>query len=206
MENAKTTPDNNTRANIKAMLSAALLSVLAALAHAEPVSESEALASLKAEAVDAQPVRDHNKGFSLVVSGISHHFKDPKGAGREFNESNLGLGLQYDHPLTPKLGLRPFVGTLRDSFNGEGWYAGTFLTYELLANERWSFKPMAGLYTAYRAKNFDRDMYQLTTIAPAFSLEHKPSGWGVNVMVAPPQVRLNKSFVGFVFVQATKRF
>lgn len=206
MENAKATSDNNTRAHLKALLSAALLSVLAALAHAEPATESEALASLKAEAVAAQPVRDHNKGLSVVVSGISHHFKDPKGEGREFNERNAGIGLQYDHPLTEKLGVRPFVGTLRDSFNGNGWYAGTFLTYELLANERWSFKPMAGLYTAHRAKNFDRDMYQLTTIAPAFSLEHKPSGLGVNIMVAPPQVKLNKSFVGFVFVQGTMRF
>lgn len=63
------------------------------------------------------------EGFSLIVNGKSFHEERPKKGS--FNESNWGLGLQYDLPFYKKRWV-PYltISGFKDSYKENSYYAG----------------------------------------------------------------------------------
>lgn len=79
----------------------------------------------------------------LLIHGISYH-KKVKNNHTEYNQVNTGLGIGYEFNST----LKPFieVGTYKDSYSEQAYYAMTGVRYALLDT---SIKPYIKLNTGY---------------------------------------------------------
>lgn len=190
--------------------SLALLAVLAASAPALSATTPELRAPLPSE-----PGYDAEAGgrFALQLSGISHHFEASPRTGHAWNELNTGLGLQY-RAAAPWLGRRWSLlvggGTLKDSFGVHGGYAAAVPQFRLLTAGGVSARLGLGMQLSRRGMYYaDTDAVRTETVlhpVPVLSVEHAPSGLGVNI-VAAPGVSIGKtSTQPFVFAQLTKAF
>jgi hypothetical protein len=165
-----------------------------------------ASALLAAAGAQAAPRVTHE----LQLAGVSHHFSPPQAAGREWNQSHDGLGLQRTR-LEDGRALRYSAGFMRDSHGKQGLYAG--LSYSL-HGQRHGHALDLGVapMLLWRTTRFDSARYGpaphrlVPALLPIVNYQHLPSGVGANI-TAMPQVRLSDDlqYPALVFVQFTMR-
>lgn len=146
----------------------------------------------------------------LQLAGVSHHFSPPQAAGREWNQTHDGLGLQRTR-LEDGRTLRYSAGFMRDSHGKQGLYAG--VSYSL-HGQRHGHALDLGVapMLLWRTTRFDSARYGpaphrlVPALLPMINYQHLPSGVGANI-TAMPQVRLGEDlqYPALVFVQFTMR-
>jgi hypothetical protein len=167
-----------------------------------------ALAMSSAPAAQAQH-------WDVQMPGMSHHFERPRKRGAVWNERHDGFGLQRTVELdAARLHAgwvwRESAGVMVDSFGNPGAYAGAGLAWR---QRRARFDVDAGLapMLLYRTTRFDdwrgpAPLKLIPAVLPTFSLQHRPSGTGANI-IAVPALTMGADFrmPGLVFVQLTRR-
>ena len=100
---------------------------------------------------------------------------------------------------------RPPWSVQRDSFGATGAFAGVIASREW-RGDTFDWRLGLGALAFYRAKTSRPDMETLVGVLPVASVEHRPSGVGVNLAVAPNFRHDGRDRSGFVFLQLSYRF
>lgn len=185
-----------------ATLFGAAASAPQARAQAEPSSGAASVAETSPE---IRSVIERSR-LSLLLAGYAHHFREERcrSCRRDFVP---GIGLAWDaarHSALP-LTLSVVGGVQNDSYGATGGYAGAVAAYGWSgAGLEW--KAGLGAFAFYRAKNSHRDMETVVTALPTLSIEHAPSGWGLDMILAPNFRRDGKDRSGFVTFLLRYRF
>lgn len=187
------------------MLSAVVLTLAAS-------STAVATAADPPLAWDLEPARR----LTLQLPGMSHHFDAPVDARgrtlthRRYNERNWGIGLQFEAPLDGDAAspapwvLKSSFGLMRDSLNAMGLYAGRTLQKRIADTPRHSADLGVGAFLFWRTLRFDGPHVVVPALLPAFSVQHKATGLGLN-LVAVPRIKYGSGQLpGVVYAQFTK--
>lgn len=157
---------------------------------------------------DLEPARR----LTLQLPGMSHHFDDPVDArgrtlpNRRYNERNWGVGLQFEEPMSggSRWVLKTSFGLMRDSLDAMGLYAGRTLQKRLADTPRYGADLGVGAFVFLRTLRFDGPHVVVPAVLPALSVQHKPTGLGLNI-VAVPRVKYGSGQLpGVVYAQFTK--
>lgn len=144
----------------------------------------------------------------LQLSGFTHHFQGThRRAHPSWNETNTGIGLQYDPDAgAPQRWATVWsVGEMKDSYDVIGPYAGVARLYRL--NEgRIRVRLGGGAFLAWRALDWDNQRRLTLLVMPVLSVEDKKTGLGFNVTGSPSIRYDNRKIVPFVFIQGSYRF
>lgn len=145
--------------------------------------------------------------LALQLPGMSHHFEEPKEPGRRWNENNTGIGLEWRSPVgTNGWTNKTTVGLMRDSHGKWGGYGGYAWQYRLVDGASWQLDAGAGAFLFYRTVKFDGKLKLVPGVLPVLSIEHKPSGYGMNVLFVPNVKIGNYDMPAVLYAQFTKRF
>jgi len=208
------------------MLSAVVLTTLAAASavppEGPPAAPAPAAAAPAPTAAAPAPVADPPlawnlepaRRLTLQLPGMSHHFDKPTDSQgrtwryRRYNERNWGIGLQFEEVMgadTPSPWImKSSFGLMRDSLDAMGLYAGRTFQRRLADSPRHSVDLGVGAFLFYRTLRFDGPHVLVPALLPAVSLQHKPTGFGVN-LVALPRVKYGSGQMpGVVYAQFTK--
>lgn len=168
-----------------------------------------ALLALTAHADPNTPALDlEAPGFekALHLPAFSHHFRDPKGRNRRWSEEHPGIGLEWRDRRNDGTVLKYSAGVVRDSFKVWGGYAGVSWQKEFQVSSTWRAEAGATALLWYRAMKFDSDPELVLGAAPMLSVEHIPTGLGMNVFVVPSAKIGSRRLIGATIVQLTKTF
>jgi len=145
--------------------------------------------------------------LAIQLPGMSHHFDEPETEGRKFNETHLGIGLEWRTKWNDNGWVfKRSVGVMQDSLNMWGGYGGLVWQKELLDHETWSAELGGGVFLFYRALRFEGERGWVPAVLPALSIEHKPTKIGVNILLVPRFNTSNGKMPGVIYAQFTKRF
>lgn len=167
----------------------AAISVCASAAEAPSESEPPAKAS-----------------WALEVSGFSHHSHPPSGrlAVKEWNEQNWGLGLEYRHPLKDGYWVKGTGGVLLDSTDVWSAYFGAVLQKRVI-DGTFSVDLGVGTFLFYRGFESGKKAW-IAAPLPVISVEHEPSGVGLNLSFIPKFKTSRLSSPTTFFIQGVYRF
>ena len=160
-----------------------------------------AMAEPKADELSRSP-------WALQISGYTHHFKcTGRRAHPSWNNTNIGLGVQYDAWRRPASRWSTLVtaGIMKDSFGAHGAYTGVAPLYRL-NDRRIETKLGGGLFLVYRSFDWNDKRQPALMLVPIFSVEDTRTGLGINITGSPSVNYGDKRIVSFVFVQGTFRF
>ncbi len=160
----------------------------------------------------AQSLGAPRSPWSLSVSGLTSHFKDPECKNCSYRTTVPGLGLQRDFRSTPQSRLRFSLsgGLQSDSFGGSGGYAAAIASV-LSEHGRYTLSAGLGAFGIYRYMEHgsgaeDAKRVFVPAILPVFSVENTKAGMGANVVVAPNFSYRGRDRSGFVLLQFSYRF
>lgn len=144
---------------------------------------------------------------ALLLPGMSHHFQPPESAGRKWNETHAGLGLES----RSKWGengwyFKTAAGVMRDSVESWGAYGGAVWQKRVYDGESWAIDAGGGLFLFYRALHFDGEHVWLPGVLPVVSAEYKKTGTGLNVLYVPHFTTAAGEMPAVIFAQITQRF
>ncbi len=143
---------------------------------------------------------------ALHLPAFSQHFKDPKERNRRWSEEHPGIGIEWRDRRNDGTVLKYSTGIVRDSFSVWGGYAGVSWQKELYASTTWRIDAGATALLWYRALKFEGSPELVPGVAPVLSLEHVPTGVGVNVFVVAPAKIGSWRIHGATIAQFTKTF
>jgi hypothetical protein len=146
--------------------------------------------------------------LAVQLPGMSYHFQDPEATDRKWNETHLGIGIEWRSKWNDNDWVfKKSLGLMRDSVESWGAHGGLVWQKEFLPDSTtWSAALGPGLFAFYRALHFDGKREWLPAILPVLSLEHRPSGFGLNVLYVPHFKTRDGEMPAVLFAQFTKRF
>ena len=170
------------------------------------------VAACGSSAANAQSLTAPRSSWSLSVSGLTSHFKDPECDECKYKTTVPGLGLQRDFLPSPESRVRFSLsgGFQSDSFGGTGGYAAAIAA---LIGGKGNVTVSAGLgaFGIYRymdhgagAENARRVF--VPAVLPVFSIENTRAGIGANMVIAPNFTYQGRDRSGFVLLQISYRF
>ena len=152
---------------------------------------------------------DVTSPWSMQFSGTAQHFQQPTDGVHHWNQKNWGVGLQYTVAESwPGWSRGYTVGTMKDSFGAGGAYAGILELREFPITPAFKTQAGVGLFGFYRTFSWNGPYQVVAAPLPMVHVEHRSTGLGLNVLMAP---RINFGSHGgelpaFVFFQASKTF
>lgn len=163
------------------------------------------LAGLAVLALVTLPLTPARAGeFAAVINGKSFHL----GASREWNETNTGLGLEYELESRSRWKKRLMANGFRDSNDNMSYMAGAGLHRNLLQSGR-----LAGLYldaglNAFLMTRRDvNDNKPFPGVLPSLTLGNRYGGFNLTYLPGPAVEKLlgveiaDESVSGIVFLQ-----
>jgi hypothetical protein len=151
------------------------------------------------------------RNIRIQLPGFSHHFSEPAAAkyGKKWNEKNYGAGIELRDPIEAagwnKWSVLESAGFMKDSLGAWGSYAGAALQKRLI-NSDYTVDFGPSFWILYRTFDFGGPHLLTPAILPSLSIDHKPSGWGVNSILIPGFKWDNREMPTVLWVGITKAF
>lgn len=145
--------------------------------------------------------------LAIQLPGLSHHFNEPEAQGRKWNETHLGLGLEWRTKWNDNgWAFKRSIGLMRDSVSMWGGYGGLVWQKKLLAHATWRVELGGGAFLFYRSMQFEGARGWVPAVLPVLSLEHKPTKVGVNILAVPRFKTSSGEMPAVIYAQFTKSF
>lgn len=151
----------------------------------------------------ASPASAAEGQLNAVINGKSYHI----GSNYDWNEDNVGLGVEYQFPTTTRWKSIVMANAFRDSMNEMSYMAGGGVHRTLYTSERWNgFYIDAGVNAFLMTRKDHNDNRPFPGILPSLTLGNDYGG--INVTYLPTSAvervtsaHIKDSVTGIIFVQ-----
>ncbi len=194
-----------------ALVAAALSSH--AQAGIAPAASVQALPDLEQADPKMKKALESSRSITLQLPGFSQHFtKAPcyKQPCRDYNERHWGIGVQVEDPLTGNWDgwvRKTAAGLMKDSLDAMGLYSSLTYQKRIVDGPTLSVDVGAGAFLFWRTLEWDGPHRLVPGVLPVFSVKHKPTELGANLVIVPEvKFSTNRKLPGVAYLQFTKDF